>query len=167
VDAAEVARTSGKLSLRREAVMRIVIAAVGRLKPGPERELAERYRKRAADAGRSVGLQNVDLIEIKDSRADNASRRMLEESIAIANVIPERAACVLLDEARICPARRSPGACRDGGPRHGRPRCSLSAGPTGSPQACASAPISPSRSGPPLGRISSRGSCCWNSCTGP
>ena len=64
--------------------MRIVIAAVGRLKQGPERELAERYRKRAADAGRSVGLNAFDVVEIKESRADDAARRRLEESIAIA-----------------------------------------------------------------------------------
>jgi len=78
--------------------MRILIAAVGRLKQGPERELAERYRKRAADAGRGVGLQPVDIVEIRESRADNAERRMLEESIAIANVIPERAVSLILDE---------------------------------------------------------------------
>ena len=78
--------------------MRIAIAAVGRLKQGPERELAERYRKRAADAGRSVGLIGFEVIEIRESRADNAERRMLEESIAIANLIPERAVAVLLDE---------------------------------------------------------------------
>ena len=78
--------------------MRIVIAAVGRLKQGPERELAERYRKRAADAGRSVGLAAFDVIEIRESRADNAGRRMLEESIAIANIIPDRAVTVILDE---------------------------------------------------------------------
>jgi 23S rRNA (pseudouridine1915-N3)-methyltransferase len=78
--------------------MRVLIAAVGRLKQGPERDLAERYRKRAADAGRKHGLQGFDLIEVKESRADNAARRMLEESIAIANVIPERAVTVILDE---------------------------------------------------------------------
>jgi 23S rRNA (pseudouridine1915-N3)-methyltransferase len=78
--------------------MRILIAAVGRLKQGPERELAERYRKRAADFGRKVGLQAFDVIEIRESRADSADRRMLEESIAIANVIPERAVTVILDE---------------------------------------------------------------------
>jgi 23S rRNA (pseudouridine1915-N3)-methyltransferase len=78
--------------------MRIAIAAVGRLKQGPERELAERYRKRAADAGRSVGLTAFDVIEIRESRADNVGRRMLEESIAIANVIPDRAVTVILDE---------------------------------------------------------------------
>src|SRR5258708_19326458 len=78
--------------------MRILIAAVGRLKQGPERELAERYRKRAADFGRKAGLQAFDIVEIKESRADNVERRMLEESIAIANVIPDRAAAILLDE---------------------------------------------------------------------
>jgi 23S rRNA (pseudouridine1915-N3)-methyltransferase len=78
--------------------MRIVIAAVGRLKQGSERELAERYRKRAADVGRSVGLAGFEVIEIRESRADNAARRVLEESIAIANVIPERAIVVILDE---------------------------------------------------------------------
>ena len=78
--------------------MRIVIAAVGRLKQGPERDLAERYRKRAADAGRSLGFQAVDIVEIRESRADNAERRVLEESIAIANIVPERAVTVILDE---------------------------------------------------------------------
>ena len=78
--------------------MRIVIAAVGRLKQGPERDLAERYRKRAADAGRSLGLQAFDVVEIRESRADNVERRMIEESIAIANIIPERAVTVILDE---------------------------------------------------------------------
>lgn len=75
-----------------------MIAAVGRLKQGPERELAERFRKRAAQAGRSTGLQDFDIVEIKESRADNSHRRMLEESIAIANIIPERAVTVVLDE---------------------------------------------------------------------
>jgi 23S rRNA (pseudouridine1915-N3)-methyltransferase len=78
--------------------MRILIAAVGRLKQGPERELADRYRKRAADFGRKVGLQAFDIVEIKESRADNLERRMFEESIAIANVVPDRAVTVILDE---------------------------------------------------------------------
>jgi 23S rRNA (pseudouridine1915-N3)-methyltransferase len=78
--------------------MRIVVAAVGRLKQGPERELAERYRKRAADIGRSAGVSAFEIIEIKESRAGDAARRMLEESIAIANIIPDDAVTVLLDE---------------------------------------------------------------------
>lgn len=77
--------------------MRVVVAAVGRLKQGPERELAERYRKRAAEAGRSVGLSAVDVVEIRESRAGDADRRMVEESIAIANVVPDGAVTVILD----------------------------------------------------------------------
>jgi 23S rRNA (pseudouridine1915-N3)-methyltransferase len=78
--------------------MRIIVAAIGRLKQGPERELAERYHKRAADAGRKAGLAAFDIVEIKESRAGDTARRKLEESIAIANVIPERAVTVVLDE---------------------------------------------------------------------
>jgi len=77
--------------------MRIVIAAVGRLKQGPERELAERYRKRAADVGRKAGITAVDVIEIRESRAGDPGRRMLEESIAIANIIPDDATVVIMD----------------------------------------------------------------------
>src|SRR6516225_7300233 len=78
--------------------MRIVVAAVGRLKQGPERELAERYRKRASDAGRSAGLSAFDIVEIKESRAGDADRRMLEESIAIANIVPDRAVTMILEQ---------------------------------------------------------------------
>src|SRR6516225_2195550 len=57
--------------------MRVLIAAVGRLKQGPERELAERYRKRATDVGRMIGWQTCDIIEIRDSRAENPEQRRL------------------------------------------------------------------------------------------
>jgi 23S rRNA (pseudouridine1915-N3)-methyltransferase len=78
--------------------MRILVIAVGRLKQGPERELAEAYRKRAEGVGRSLGLRDIEIIEIRESRAQDAERRRIEESIAIANVIPERATLVMLDE---------------------------------------------------------------------
>jgi 23S rRNA (pseudouridine1915-N3)-methyltransferase len=78
--------------------MRIVIAAVGKLKQGPERDLAERYRKRAADSGKAVGLAKLDIVEIRESRADSAERRMLEESIAVTTLIPDDAVAVVLDE---------------------------------------------------------------------
>jgi 23S rRNA (pseudouridine1915-N3)-methyltransferase len=77
--------------------VRIIVAAVGRLKQGPETELSERYRKRAAQTGRQLGWRDVEIIEIRESRADEAGKRMIEESIALANVIPPQAAIVLLD----------------------------------------------------------------------
>jgi len=77
--------------------MRIIVAAVGRLKQGPETELSARYRKRAAQTGRQLGLREVEVIEIRESRAGEAGKRMLEESIALANIIPEKAIVVVLD----------------------------------------------------------------------
>lgn len=77
--------------------MRIVVAAVGRLKQDSETELSERYRKRVAQTGRQFGLRDIEIIEIRESRAADAGKRMLEESIALANVIPQDAAVVLLD----------------------------------------------------------------------
>jgi 23S rRNA (pseudouridine1915-N3)-methyltransferase len=67
------------------------------MKRGPEQELAERYRERAAKSGRVVGIRSVEIVEIAESRARDAQRRMLEESIALANVVPKGAATVLLD----------------------------------------------------------------------
>jgi 23S rRNA (pseudouridine1915-N3)-methyltransferase len=77
--------------------MRIVVAAIGRLKQGPETELSERYRKRAAQTGRNLGLRDVEIVEIRESRAEDPGKRMLEESIALANILPQGAAVVLLD----------------------------------------------------------------------
>lgn len=76
--------------------MRLLVAAIGRLK-GAETELSERYRKRAAQAGRQLGWRDVEIVEIRESRADDTNKRMLEESIALANVIPQGAVVVLLD----------------------------------------------------------------------
>jgi len=78
--------------------MRVVIAAVGRLKQGPEREIAASYRKRAETTGRPLGFRDIEVIEIRESRAHDVERRRLEESIAIANVIPVAAVVVALDE---------------------------------------------------------------------
>ena len=77
--------------------MRILVAAIGKLKRGAESDLAERYRERAAKSGRGIGLRSLEIVEIAESRAREPPRRMLEESIALANIIPKGAATALLD----------------------------------------------------------------------
>lgn len=77
--------------------MRIIVMAVGRLKQGPERELAEQYRKRTQAVGRPLGLREIEVVEVRESRAQDPERRRVEESIAIANVLPDRAVTVVLD----------------------------------------------------------------------
>jgi 23S rRNA (pseudouridine1915-N3)-methyltransferase len=78
--------------------MRLIVAAVGRLKQGPERELAASYCKRAEATGRALGWRAIETVEIRESRAQDRDRRRTEESIALANVIPNGAVVVILDE---------------------------------------------------------------------
>ena len=78
--------------------MRLLVIAVGRLKQGPERELAERYRERFDDIGRKLGFRGLDLHEIPESRARDAPTRIAEEAAAMAALIPEKAVIVALDE---------------------------------------------------------------------
>jgi 23S rRNA (pseudouridine1915-N3)-methyltransferase len=78
--------------------MRVLVLAVGRMKQGAEADIADRYLKRAAQAGRAVGIRSIDVVEIRESRAQDAERRKLEEAIAITNLIPDGSVVVLLDE---------------------------------------------------------------------
>jgi len=77
--------------------MRLTIAAVGRLKAGPERELYDRYVKRAADAGRRIGL-TVSTREFPESRAGSAEARAAQEATALLGAASEEAVVVALDE---------------------------------------------------------------------
>jgi 23S rRNA (pseudouridine1915-N3)-methyltransferase len=60
--------------------MRVLVAAVGKAPPGPERDLAERYRERAAKAGLVLGIRAVELKQIAESRARSAAERRASEA---------------------------------------------------------------------------------------
>ncbi|MBL0374920.1 23S rRNA (pseudouridine(1915)-N(3))-methyltransferase RlmH [Rhizobium sp. KVB221] len=78
--------------------MRISLFAVGRLKNGPEKELAERYFDRFAKAGPAVGLELARINEINESRAGNAETRKREEATHLEKMLADGALLVLLDE---------------------------------------------------------------------
>ncbi|SIO02562.1 23S rRNA (pseudouridine1915-N3)-methyltransferase [Bradyrhizobium erythrophlei] len=78
--------------------MRVVVIAIGRLKQGPERELAERYRERFDDIGRKLGFRGLEIHEIAESRARDAASRITEEAAAISALIPAKYVLVALDE---------------------------------------------------------------------
>ena len=78
--------------------MRLMIAAVGRLKDGPERVLYQRYAERIGPAGRSVGLGPPDLIEIAESRAGSAKVRADEEAQRLLGKCEAAQFRVVLDE---------------------------------------------------------------------
>jgi len=78
--------------------MRLVVIAIGRLKQGPERELAERYRERFDGLGRKLGFRGLEVHELPESRARDAPVRMADEAAAISALIPEKSVLVTLDE---------------------------------------------------------------------
>ena len=77
--------------------MRIAIHAVGRMKAGPERDLAARYIDRFSKAGPAVGLEWGGVAEIAESRAQSADQRKAEEGRALRQAA-DGAALILLDE---------------------------------------------------------------------
>ena len=78
--------------------MRIMVIGVGRLKQGPERELAQRYRERFDDIGRKLGFRGLDVHDLPESSARDAPTRMAEEANAILKLVPDGATIVTMDE---------------------------------------------------------------------
>jgi 23S rRNA (pseudouridine1915-N3)-methyltransferase len=78
--------------------MRIGLFAVGRLKSGPEKDLAARYFDRFAKAGPAVGLEFSRIAEVAESRASNAETRKREEAAMLSKALAEGSVLVLLDE---------------------------------------------------------------------
>ncbi|HVB88654.1 MAG TPA: 23S rRNA (pseudouridine(1915)-N(3))-methyltransferase RlmH [Beijerinckiaceae bacterium] len=78
--------------------MRISVAAVGRLKQGPERDLCERYIARATALGRGLGLAEVCVREIAESRAARAQDRAIAEAVSLRRILVPGARLVALDE---------------------------------------------------------------------
>lgn len=74
--------------------MRMVIAAVGRLRQGPEAKLIDDYLDRHAKAGRALGLPPVTISEIEDKRGGG----MAAEAPLLERAIPDGAALVIMDE---------------------------------------------------------------------
>jgi len=60
--------------------MRLTLAAIGKLKDGPERDLFGRYWQRLEALGRKVSLAPCSLVELPESRAASADLRMADEA---------------------------------------------------------------------------------------
>lgn len=78
--------------------MRVRVIAVGRLKGGPEQELAARYFDRFGQFARRIGLSGPDVTELDESEARRAPDRQAEEARAIAARMPTGARIMALDE---------------------------------------------------------------------
>jgi 23S rRNA (pseudouridine1915-N3)-methyltransferase len=78
--------------------VKVTIAAIGRLKAGPEHEILDRYLKRAESAGRRLGLAFA-IREMPESRATSSAQRKAQEAAVLLGISPPGAPIVALDEA--------------------------------------------------------------------
>lgn len=77
--------------------MRLSIAAVGRLKDGPERELYLKYAKRIDETGRGVALGPLTLAELAEARQPGAAQRRADEAQRLLHSAAGADALVVLD----------------------------------------------------------------------
>lgn len=78
--------------------MRIHIAAIGRLKTGPEKLMADDYQKRIEVLGRKAGITAIKIAEWSESQQATAKQRMDEEAQIFWGACPAAATTFILDE---------------------------------------------------------------------
>ena len=78
--------------------MRLLIAAVGKLKDAEERGICERYTKRLAVSGKPLGLGPLEILELPESRADTVAARKADEATRLLKVADAATLKIALDE---------------------------------------------------------------------
>ena len=78
--------------------MRLLIAAVGRLKDGPERDLLDHYVGRLKQSGRNLGLAPIDVLETPEGRGVTASLRQADEAARLSKLCDGCDVRFVLDE---------------------------------------------------------------------
>ena len=77
--------------------MRLLIAAVGKLRQGPERDLLAHYLGRAEAAGRKLHLSPLSAIEVAEAKAATAQTRTQAEAAALLAKVPASHKPICLD----------------------------------------------------------------------
>jgi 23S rRNA (pseudouridine1915-N3)-methyltransferase len=77
--------------------MRLLIAAVGRLKQSPERDLFRHYLARTEMAGNKLALAPVTVIEVPESRGPTAAARTAAEAMVMLGKVSPTHKLVCLD----------------------------------------------------------------------
>jgi 23S rRNA (pseudouridine1915-N3)-methyltransferase len=99
--------------------MRLLIAAIGRLKQGPERDLFAHYLARAEAAGRKVALSPLDVVEIAEAKGSTPQARMEAEAELLLAKRPSSSKLICLDRSGTALGSegfaQSLGTFRDGG----------------------------------------------------
>ena len=79
--------------------MRLTIAAIGRMKAGPEKQLADRYLDRLKKTGAPLGLDYQGLNEFPESRLKTEGERRAEEAARLVASLPPESGYLVLDES--------------------------------------------------------------------
>jgi 23S rRNA (pseudouridine1915-N3)-methyltransferase len=77
--------------------MRMLIAAVGKLKDDEERSIVARYAKRFDGAGKSLAMGPLEIIELPESRATAAETRKADEAARLLKIASSADFTVALD----------------------------------------------------------------------
>jgi 23S rRNA (pseudouridine1915-N3)-methyltransferase len=78
--------------------LKLILAAIGRLKAGPERELFDRYAKRAAALAGGVGVSGFTVREFDEARARTVEERRAAEARALSEAAGRDTFVCALDE---------------------------------------------------------------------
>ncbi|MBI1366190.1 MAG: 23S rRNA (pseudouridine(1915)-N(3))-methyltransferase RlmH [Alphaproteobacteria bacterium] len=78
--------------------MRLILAAVGRLKSGPEADLVEDYAGRIRAAGRPIGVSDFSIVEVEAPRGLDGAARQAKESALLLGAAADKARKIVLDE---------------------------------------------------------------------
>ena len=78
--------------------MKLSVLAVGRLKAGPEKLLADEYQSRIEGLRRRAGISKFTVADTAESQGQTAAARVKEESLFFAGALAPRAFTIVLDE---------------------------------------------------------------------
>ena len=79
--------------------VKLHVAAVGKIKNGPERTLAGEYFERAGQLGRQAGITSLIVTEHAESQAKTSELRKADEAARLLGSCPGIAYLIALDEA--------------------------------------------------------------------
>jgi 23S rRNA (pseudouridine1915-N3)-methyltransferase len=78
--------------------LRLHIAAIGKLKSGAEKSLADDYQGRIVQLARRAGIAKVTVSEKPESVMPTPTARMADEAAILNAMIPDKAVVIALDE---------------------------------------------------------------------
>jgi len=78
--------------------MQLLIAAIGKMRAGPEAAIISDYQKRTAGAGRQIGFSGPEIFESEAPKNLTGAKRRQRDGALLLGAIPNEAHVIVLDE---------------------------------------------------------------------